>query len=1082
MSVLKIYRSSAGSGKTHTLVSAYLKLALNNPEDFAQILAVTFTNRATQEMKERILAYLQDLVQDTAGPLAQELMQEKGWDKATLQGRAQAVLSNILHQYTRFSVSTIDSFFQKIVRGFAQELGLQYGFSIELDQAHVMQTIVHDLIAAAGQDQQLRQWLVELAEDKLLSGKAWNFEKELTELGQVLFTEAFRTHEAQLAAAASDPKAIRQWVQQLYQHTTYFETQLQAWGKQAEEAMHQAGLQVTDFAYGKTGVAGYLTGLVTLKRVEPTQRALRALQHLEAWYSKTSPEQQRIAQLAQQTLQPILQQVVHFYQTHHRTYYTAGAVRHFIYAFGIVTQLLERLNDYRAAHNVMLVSDASLFLRKIIAENDTPFIYEKIGAFYKHFLIDEFQDVSGFQWHNFKPLIANSLTEGHMSLVVGDIKQSIYRWRGSDWRLLLTQIQQDIVGTASVALNQNWRSKQHIVDFNNAFFAIAATGLVQHLEVDLQTLEDTVLKKDLLAQVRQLSAAYQDVHQHLPAQRAQHDPGYVKITFLEEEEAKDADDAPVGWREQVLARLPLLIEKLQKEGFALKDIALLVRNNAEGRAIFQTLLAHQQSPKAQLGCRYDAIASTSLYLSHSPWVSLIINALKCLAPAEDLLAQAELVHLYWQYVLQEATPSFHTDRWDEKALALLPEAFVAQRLELQQLPLYALVDALINIFQLHKAEAGPFLQAFQDIVLGFAEKDLASISHFLAWWEERGHQYALPRVEGQDAMPIMTIHQAKGLQFKVVIVPFCAWDLDHQLRQPPTLWCHTDEPPFDTFPVLPLRYASRLKDTVYAQAYYEERMQAHLDHLNLLYVALTRPEERLYVFAPRPSKALLKTTADLLYQTLEQASSSMDSPNVHHAWADGWNASAGTLEMGQAAPKTSSPNKLSSLPAYTIAYGASQAMALQSFLASLEPSSASTPQAQYGRLVHRLLAQLPSLDALPALLEDFQQAEALSQVVVNQIQEQLTKLLDQPQVKDWFSGTWEVKREATLLAPSGQVMRPDRVMLQSGQAVVIDFKTGVLRDHHRQQVQAYAQALSAMGYAQVKAYLLYTETAAVVAC
>jgi ATP-dependent helicase/nuclease subunit A len=1077
LATLDIYRSSAGAGKTHTLVSEYLKLALDHPEGFSHILAVTFTNQATQEMKQRILVYLHNLARGVSNPVAEALLQEKGWDRSFLQDRSQAVLSNILHQYARFSVSTIDSFFQKIIRGFAQELGLQSGFRIELEQTYVLDTIIDDLVATADQDQQLQQWLVAFAEDKILSGKPWNFKRELAALGQELFAESFWVHEAQLLQATSDQTILRSFLQMLYQRITHFEKTLQRLGQQACNAMQQAGLAVDDFSYGKAGVAGYLAGLTTKHRWAPSQRALHALQRVEAWYSQTSDKKEHIAQVVQRVLQPCLQEVSHFYDTHYRTYYTALEVRHYVYAFGIVTQLLDRLNDYRAVHNVMFVSDASLFLRKIITENDTPFVYEKIGAFYTHFLIDEFQDISGFQWHNFKPLIENSLHEGHSSMVVGDVKQSIYRWRGGNWRLLLSQLEKDIEHTTTVALNQNWRSKQNIIDFNNSFFTTVTATLVQHLINELTILGDPMLRKDLMAQAQQLVDAYQEVDQQLPLQCIQADKGYVHIAFLED--VADGE-VPQSWREVAKSRLILLVEELQKNGVELKDIALLVRSNADGRDLFRTLLAHQHSPQAQLDCRYDVVSSESLYLGHNPWVNLLINALKCLSQEEAPLAQAELQYLYQVYVLQAAPTTLHDCFQAEEGAALLPGAFMSQRLDLLQLPLYELIEALIVIFQLYQAEAIPFLQAFQDLVLSFAAKEVAHIGSFLNWWEERGCRHTLPRVVEQDAMTLMTIHQAKGLQFKVVIIPFCAWDLDHNVRRPPTLWCSTDLAPFSAFPVLPVRYTPRLKDTVYVRAYYEERIQAYLDHLNLLYVAFTRPEDRLYVFAQRPSKSTTQTTSTLLYQTFSQVPATATAPK---AWDRCWDATAGVLSIGATqllATLEDLPNAVTNLQQCRTSTWTQKHAG--SYLRPFEVKRPRTTQEQYGRLAHLFLAQLTHIDAMPTMLASLQEAESIGQEAVEQLEQQIAALLHHPQVKSWFDASWEVKNESAILTPAGQVLRPDRVMLKPGKAVVIDFKTGDQHFQHVRQVQAYAALLSAMGYAQVDGYLLYVATGTVVAC
>jgi ATP-dependent helicase/nuclease subunit A len=1059
------------------LVSEYLNLALDNPEGFSQILAVTFTNQATQEMKQRILVYLHSLVQGTPSPVAEALLRDKGWDIAFLQNRAQAVLSNILHQYALFSVSTIDSFFQKIIRGFAQELGLQSGFRIELDQEYVLNTIIDDLVASAGQNQQVQEWLVAFAEDKLLRGKTWNFKRELAGLGKELFTESFGIHAAQLVQATNSQTALHQFLRVLHKHITHFENKLQGFGQQALAIIEQSGLAVDDFAYGNAGVAGYLVGLATKRKWTPSQRALCALERVEAWYSQSSDKQDHIEKIVRNALQPCLKEVVHFYDTHHCVYYTALEVRHFVYSFGIVTQLLESLNDYRTAHNVMLVSDASIFLREIIAENETPFVYEKIGAFYKHFLIDEFQDISGFQWHNFKPLIENSLNEGHSSLVVGDVKQSIYRWRGGDWRLLLTQLEKDIEHTTTVTLDENWRSKQHIIDFNNSFFSAVTRILTQQLTDEIAMLADPILKKDLLAQVQQLGHAYQEVHQQLPSQRVQPDKGYVNITFLED--TVPDQEASQGWRERVKTQLPLLIEKLQQEGVALKDIALLVRSNAEGRDIFRALLAHQHSSQAQPGCRYDVISSESLYLGHNPWVNLLINALKCLVQEEASLAQAELIYLYQVYVLQAAPTTWHDCFQAEEGAISLPEEFVAQRLYLQQLPLYELIEALIALFQLHQVVAVPFLQAFQDVVLAFEAKEVPDASLFLAWWDERGHRHTLPRVVGQEAMTLMTIHQAKGLQFKVVILPFCEWDLDHNIRRPPTLWNTADVLPFAAFPVLPVCYTHRLKDTIYARAYYEEHIQVYLDHLNLLYVAFTRPEDQLYVFAQRPAKMAMKTTSDLLYQTF---SKTKETDTFSTPWAHCWDVSRGVLEMGITQPMVVSKipkNASTNLQRYRTSNRTQQYLENKS--CTLEAAE-QTAQASYGQLVHRLLAQITSVDEWPVVLATLQASEDIGQEEVAQLKRQLTALFRHSQVKSWFDSEWEVRKESAILIPSGKILRPDRVLLQPGKAVVIDFKTGTPHMSHARQVQDYAALLRAMGYVQAEGYLLYIETSEVIAC
>lgn len=870
MSNLYIYRSAAGAGKTHVLVRTYLQLALQSPDNFRRILAVTFTNQATKEMKQRILTSLHSMAQGIDSPLASELLRLNHWEQSALQTRAQLVLSQILHHYDHFSVSTIDSFLQTIVRNFSKELGIQHGFAIEMDQEAVLSHIIAEVIHQAGEDLSLRQWLVRFAEHKLLAGKSWHFKQALHQLGYDLFTEAFSQQEADLIQATSDSQVLTSFVAQLAEHRSSFEETLQQLGARAMRSIEAAGLSVADFAYGKQGVAGFLSGVYQKKSFVPTQRAYAAAEKPESWYSKASPHKDTIIQVVESNLQGLLQDIINTYEAQYVAYHTAEAVHQLIYAFGIITHLLASLRKYKTENNVLLISDTANLLRQIIADNDTPFVYEKIGNFYNHFLIDEFQDISAFQWQNLKPLVQNGLAMGHMSLVVGDVKQSIYRWRGGQWQLLATQLEQEFKDAPSVVLDYNWRSKPNIIRFNNTFFTQASKHLLHYLQQEIHQLQDAHLQEQLSNQLEELATVYAHATQQVPPGKAE-DPGYVEVNWVENIQLENQQQ---GWKEQVKQRLPALLESLQEAGFKLQDIALLVRNHTEGKELFQTLLDYQHSPAAKPGYSYEALSAASLELAHSPWVNILLSALHYVDNPQDQLAKSELVYLYQVYVChheKDSNHSFWMQGLAEDTGGLLPTAFTAAYTELATLPLYERVAKLVDTLQLMSSASKPFIQAFQDKVLAYVQARGRDV-HFLAWWNANKHQHVLPRIEGQDAISIMTIHQSKGLEFKVVIIPFCNWDLDHNISKAPTLWCATDIAPFSTFPSLPLRYHPGLADTIYAKDYYQERIQVHIDHLNLLYVAFTRAEDRLYIFSPQTSKANLNTTAELVYHTVSKPS------------------------------------------------------------------------------------------------------------------------------------------------------------------------------------------------------------------
>ena len=970
---------------------------------------------------------------------------------------------------------------------------MQQGFTIEMDQAYVLEQCIQAVIEDAGQDLQLRNWLVEFATKRLLNGQNWDFKKELTALGNEIFAENFSAQGTLTLPHIDHLGTLSHKLWQLIQH---FEQLLQGFGKKALAAMTQAGLTVQDFAYGKSGVAGYFEKLKTKKSFSPTARTRKALHDATAWYSKTSPKKQAIENLVNNTLQNILQTTVQYYQTHAPAYYTALAVKRFMYALGIMNHLLAKLNDYREAQGVILMADTTVFLRKIIDENETPFLYEKIGTFYQNFLIDELQDISKFQWENFKPLIINGLAEAHMSLMVGDVKQAIYRWRGGDRQLLLTQIAKDI-GREKIEfidLNNNWRSKQLIIDFNNTFFSQAAAYLTAYFENEAKAVTDPALKKYLATQIQQVHTTYHTAYQHRPGNTPKADQGYVNFTFLDTDHT--IADHPIHWREQVKQRLPLLIEKLLHDGFACNDIALLVRNNQEAHELMQTLLTYQHTPQSKPRLQYDVVASEALRLGQSVWVNILVNALQYLADEENHLNKATLTYLYQVHVLKNEATDLHvyfdnTAQHDPSCqrAPCLPIDFLAKKNYLKQLPVYELVESLIGMFGLHHAEAVSFVQAFQDLVGAFSQQPYADIGHFITWWQERGHKYTMAGMDEQVAVKIMTIHQAKGLQFKVVILPFCTWSLDHTPTQTQVMWCNTAIPPFSTWPCMPVVYHNSLTETAYAQDYYEEKRNAYLDNFNLLYVALTRAEDRLYAFSETPAKKKFKTTADVLYQVFSttQPAGPIDEKKSYLSWQHYWNATENILAIGKEMPLPKPPattHNVASLQLnqYVTHNGRSKLRVKSSTMPLFNESGLSAKKIHYGNVIHQILAQTQHPCELEGALSKLllEKMIVLSDIVV--LKQKINALWHHPLVKNWFNGTWKVKNEATMLLPSGKTVRPDRVMYQGHEVLVVDFKTGVKYPQHKTQVKQYAALLQEMGYANVHAYLLYTENIEVLAC
>jgi ATP-dependent helicase/nuclease subunit A len=473
-----IYRSSAGSGKTRTLAREYLKLALRYKAGyFRHILAVTFTNKATQEMKDRILRYLNDFVTGRHNSLAQELKEELKQDDLTFLQNCHELRTEILHHYSQFSISTIDAFFQKVIRSFTREAGLSGDYRLEVDQDTVLEEVIDDLMDELGSNRELTKWMVEFATHNLESDKPWDIRHGLMDFSREIFREEFKAIEKELMDATSDRDFFHALREKLWRQRGSFVSKVTASASEAVRIIQEYKLAPTEISYGK------MSGLFTFFNMflennlkdykEPSDRIRAYFTMAKNWPSKKYTRRpDEIIRLADEKLIPLLKDLLKTYDSLYTSGLSAELVLKNFYAFGLLSDISRKLRSYKAANNLMLLSDAPNFLNGVIGKSDTPFIYEKVGSFYKNYLIDEFQDTSQMQWENFHPLVKESLDSGNRSLVVGDVKQAIYRWRGGNLKLLQEQIEHQ-VGHDRVELKEltsNYRSAERIVSFNNALF------------------------------------------------------------------------------------------------------------------------------------------------------------------------------------------------------------------------------------------------------------------------------------------------------------------------------------------------------------------------------------------------------------------------------------------------------------------------------------------------------------------------------------------------------------------------------------------------------------------------------------
>lgn len=1054
-----IYKSSAGSGKTYILAMEYLKLALAHPFAFKNILAVTFTNKATQEMKERILEVLRRLIHtvDPAETLDKALLEHLAISEEQLKSRAHEVLTAILHHYADFSISTIDSFFQRVVRAFAREIDLQAKFDIELDQAAVLERLVDRLLYKVGEDKSLHRWLVDFADEKIREGKSWDIRSNINQLGSQIFQEDFKKHQHEIRAFLKDPQNILDFRLRLFEGREVIRNRVRKIKEEAEAIKNQYGLNWEDFKGGSRSFILFFERMDQGNSLFPNISATLAScpDNLAAWSTQKGPVAQ-IEQAYHAGLNELMKEALALVTR----WNTLEAVRRNFYVFGIFSRLLEELQDLKEEENIMLISDANQFLKEITAETDAPFIYEKVGSQYRNFLIDEFQDTSGFQWASFYPLLDNSMASGHTSLIVGDVKQSIYRWRGGDLTLLLRDVEQQ-VGHERVEikdLDTNFRSLPLVVNFNNTLFeGLAST--IRDAAKEKYGVEDNLLMA--------IEGAYLQVRQKVaPHKQNLTFKGKVKIEFLKEEEEEKV-------AEQAMSRLPGMVQVLQDHGYPLKDIAVLVRTKAEGQLVAETLMDFGRAHPGD-GYRYDVLSGEAMFLHKASSVKCLIATLTYLLhPDDDMAARA----MWYNREVVRGGVAHHGlfDKHDisEQIIAEV-NAFDESKAYLVQLPLFELVEELVERFGFNAlGNELAYISGFKEAVFDYVSKNKSDLGGFLEWWELKKDTRTVKVPESHDAIRIMTIHKSKGLQFKVVLLPFMDWDI---VNSRGILWSSYEESESSQL-IVPLSLTAALAQTSFADHYRQELMMAFLDSLNMIYVALTRAEEVIWALSEEhPSKG--EGALNKLSFNIQNAIFSAIGQNDQLNLSKYYNEETRVLELGDWPKVKNKTTIVPSLPELTWSYrNWSNLLKVKKYTEGLsEEMAALQAKRNYGVLVHRILEKLKDAEELEALLKEAYFEGRLDLEEVNEVNYLLKHLLDNQQMRDWFATDAQVLTEQAIILPGGVSKRPDRILVKEDKAVVIDFKTGSEKENHQIQVREYIELVRNLTQKPTEGFLVYIES------
>lgn len=1049
MSYLQIIKASAGSGKTFSLTGEYLKLILSEPLDYyRKILAVTFTNKATAEMKSRILEELYLLGYNKESNHLINLIESSGKDEKSIREKSRAILNQILHGYSWFKVETIDSFFQGVIRSFIHELGIPGNQKIELDTDLILDKAIDRFLEKTGTNPMVTEWLLEYVEQKIGEGKTWLIQHELKKLGTHLFKEKINEHAHQLEEHL-DSNSIKQFRNKLQSIKNEFENKILLLANKAIEAIKSSGYSIEDFSNGKRGAAGYFYKLCEKDFQRPGKRALEVLETPDKWVTKKASRREELVAFAEHTLNPVIVSVIDIFDVNEKDYISASAILKNFHVLGILFKISEELRELQKEENVLFISDAAPFIFRIINNNDTPFIYEKTGNRFNHLLIDEFQDTSGLQWKNFNPLISNSLSNGHECLLVGDIKQSIYRWRNSDWEILANKVKSQYQSETirELSLQENYRSDALIINFNNNFFS------------NLPDIANQLISEDF-SDFIPISSIYADAIQKIPVKKNNSD-GFVQIKLFDR---KDTKDDETYYHSSLIDTINQMLEN----GFKPGDIALLVRTKAEGASVADIIIESNKEKKFR--SEIGVISNESLFLKGSASVKMILAALKLVSDPNDKLAAAALVSgkLTLENLTSE-TVIFPTDVFKvEEINTIFNNSITRQFASLRMENLYLMAVKLISLLELNKIETEKvYIHSFLELVFQYSTSELSDLAGFLQFWEEEGGNKTISAAESESSVRILTIHKSKGLQFPVVIIPFADWSIEPKTNE--ILWVEPNTKPFDDFELLPLNFTKSLANSHFAEDYRQECYHSLIDNLNLLYVAFTRPETALIAFS-RFGSGEKKTTGDLIKASLHRMFTETP-PIVTFLEENNSYFINGHLKVRSASQTSEtvmagSDSNSVDLPKVRIN---------RDSVGFIRKNNHELDPRLHGRILHSIMETIKVKSDIRKSVDQVVMQGKISKSEGELIFKNIHDAIAHEKIDEWFSGQYNVINENDIIGSAGKIKRPDRIMIKDKKAIVVDYKFGKDDDYsnHIQQVQQYLNLLKEMDFTDVSGFLWY---------
>ncbi|GEQ84957.1 ATP-dependent helicase [Patiriisocius marinistellae] len=1040
-----IYDAAAGSGKTFTLVKEYLTLLLksNKPHYYQQLLALTFTNKAVAEMKQRIIENLEELAKKSSLTKVPDMLlaiaQETGIDIKVLHEQAKKALKHILHNYAAFTVETIDSFNHRIIRTFARDLKLPTNFEVVLDTEALLTEAVDRLISKTGIDEAITKVLIDYTLEKADDDKSWDISKDIFKASKLLNNENDEPHIAKLKD--KNLKDFGNFKTTLQKARLKTENEITNKANALLEMLHGYGIDQSHFSGGyfykhfdKLATGDFNVSFGTKWQDNIVDKPLYAISK-----SKNFPE---IAA----TLDSIAPQLNDAFLETKDLVFRLSLIQNILKnltPLSVINLVNNEVNAIKEEQSLVPISQFNRLIREEIKGQPAPFIYERLGEKYQHFFIDEFQDTSVMQWENMIPLIDNSLSQAVEKndgslLLVGDVKQSIYRWRGGNPEQFLNMIQGATSFSGAIPhvenLPRNWRSRKNIIEFNNDFFTFASQYLSNESHASLY-----------------VTGNQQETNKN--------GNGYVQLSFVSKGNKEEKD---IDYGEKTLET----INKLQENGYDLKDICVLTRSKKDGIALSSFLMESG----------IDVISSETLLLQHSPLVKCVFNVLTLSQNSQNIESGLMVLDFLHEHLnIQEEKHTFFTSYTNAASSfsEILNNHGITFNLEfLNEVSLYEAAEYIVSALNLtEKADA--YLYGFMDVIFEYTQQPLADTSGFMDLWENKKEKAAISIGDDTNGVQFMTVHKSKGLEFPIVIFPYADVNLYYE-REAKT-WLPIPNGLETEFDEAFINFNADVAN--YSEAgqiiYNDRRSTLELDNYNILYVTLTRAVEQLYIFTEEVSsmKDGVKTFNHLFKEFLLSKGMFDESKSLYEF---------GTFQKKEIAKKQST-DVIAKSPAYISSLPAEHNLHIITSQATLWNEALSKAILQ-GNLFHDTMELIKHKGDEIDVFEIMESRKTVAPEILELLKKTVNEVMSHPDLKHLFNNNAIVENERDIITKDGFLLRPDRLNFNHSkkEVSIIDYKTGIPDYAHEDQINGYAIALIDMGFKISEKILVYTNDAIIV--